>query len=161
WVAHLYDGTVLIMSLAIKAGAPGPEDNTVDVFSALFTERSEAAVRDEYEVVPGLQVSGRYACDFQAQAALARRWKISAHPSILAALAWSSYLVGMELPGCAALFFRLTLDFHSAISRTGEMTYQASVRSFDDRTRQARMDVSITSGERRFASGECCAFCRP
>src|SRR5262249_16762839 len=75
WVAHLYDGTVLVLSLTVKASAPASEDIVVDLFSAPFFERSEAAVRDENEMVPGLQVSGRYACDFQAQAALVRRWK--------------------------------------------------------------------------------------
>src|SRR5262245_44727565 len=42
WVSRLYDGSVLILSLAVKAAAPAPV-NALDVFNAPFVERSEAA----------------------------------------------------------------------------------------------------------------------
>jgi NAD(P)-dependent dehydrogenase (short-subunit alcohol dehydrogenase family)/acyl dehydratase len=160
WIAHLYDGSVLVLSLAVRAAAPVLE-NAVGSFAAPFFERSDAAVRDENEIVPGMVVSGRHACDSSALAALGRRWRVNGHPSVLPALSWSSYLVGMELPGRAALFFKLALEFDSPPNRAAEMNYQASVRSFDIRTRQVRMDVSIANGECRVASGECWAFTRP
>lgn len=160
WVARLYDGSVLVLSLVVKASAPAL-DHDVGIFSGPFVERSEAAIRHENEITKGLLVLGRHACDSSALAALGRRWKVTAHPSVLAVLSLSSYLVGMELPGRAALFFKLALEFHSPLKRAAEMNYQASVRSFDVRTRQVRMNVSIASGECRIASGECWAFSRP
>jgi NAD(P)-dependent dehydrogenase (short-subunit alcohol dehydrogenase family) len=159
WVARLYDGSVLVLSLTVRA-EPALE-NALEMFSAPLFERSEAAIRDENEITPGLMVSGRHACDSSALAALGRRWRVTAHPSVLAALSWSSYLVGMELPGRAALFFKLALEFDSPPNRVPEMNYQALVRSLDIRTSQVRMDVSIAFGDSRFASGECWAFTRP
>lgn len=54
-------------------------------------------------------------------------------PSLLAALLWSSYLVGMELPGRQALFSRLTLDLHGHKRFAPFFEYEARVRSFDPR----------------------------
>jgi NAD(P)-dependent dehydrogenase (short-subunit alcohol dehydrogenase family)/acyl dehydratase len=159
-LAHLYDGSVTAMSLAVKTAEPSGQTPEV-VFTAPFFERSEAASRREEELAPDRTVSGRYACDGAALLALARRWGVTAHPSVLAAMCWSSYLVGMELPGLAALFFKVALEFDSPPRSSLDMNYRASVRSFDLRTRQLRMDVSIASGQGNVASGECWAFCRP
>jgi len=160
WVARLYDGSVLVLSLAVKASGFAPDDDA-GISSAPFVQRSEAVIRGENEITEGLQVSGRHACDSSALAALALRWKVTAHPSVLAVFSLSSYVVGMELPGRTALFFKLVLELHSPAKRAAEMNYQASVRSFDVRTGQVRMDVSIASGEARVASGEYWAFSRP
>jgi NAD(P)-dependent dehydrogenase (short-subunit alcohol dehydrogenase family)/acyl dehydratase len=167
WIARLYDGSVLVLSLmvtvaALKNTAETASDN---IPSRPFFERSEPATRADHEIVPGLSVSGRHACDGSALAALGRRWGVTGHWSatapVLAALSWSSYLVGMELPGLAALFFKLSLEFDQPPLAPGEMNFKASVRSFDARTSQLRMDVSIASGESRIAAGECWAFSRP
>jgi NAD(P)-dependent dehydrogenase (short-subunit alcohol dehydrogenase family) len=160
WIARLYDGSVLVLSLTVRTAAPTAE-KALGIFGAPFFERSEAAVRDENEITAGALVLGRHACDSSALAALGRRWGVTAHSFVLAALSWSSYLVGMELPGRAALFFKLVLEFDSLPNHAADMHYKASVRSFDIRTRQVRMDVSIAFGEARVASGECWAFSRP
>ena len=110
--------------------------------------------------MPGLETSARYACDSAALHALRRRGCTTGDPFVVEALCCSSYLVGMDLPGRIALFSKLVLDFERAPRQVAEPRYRASVRSFDPRTSQVRMDVSFELGERMVAHGECWAFIR-
>lgn len=159
WIGRLYDGSLPALSLTVEPAA-GAIQSVAETPGAPWFERSEAAVREDAGIVPGLETSARYACDSAALCALRHRWCPTADPLVVEALCCSSYLVGMDLPGRAALFSRLALDFERAPRQAAEPGYRASVRSLDPRTSQARMDVSFELGERWVAHGECWAFIR-
>ncbi len=76
-------------------------------------------------------------------------------------LCWSSYLVGMELPGESALFSKLVLHFDGTDPCPAKMLYRASVASVDSRFGQIMMDVSLLDGGSTVASGQCWSFLRP
>jgi NAD(P)-dependent dehydrogenase (short-subunit alcohol dehydrogenase family)/acyl dehydratase len=159
WHARLFDGSVLVVSVTVTA-EPSDRNESLEEITATSTfERSDAAVRQEEDIVPGLEISGVYACNTLALAALAARW--GAVDRLLATLlCWSSYLVGMELPGQSALFSKLVLCFHGTDPCPATMSYRASVASVDSRFGQIVMDVSVINGGSTVASGQCCSFIR-
>jgi NAD(P)-dependent dehydrogenase (short-subunit alcohol dehydrogenase family)/acyl dehydratase len=155
---RLFDGSKRVLAVEVKTGPSRGQGPTEPVGASIF-ERSEAAQRERDEIVPGFQVSGHYACDPAALAALSERW--AADPFLAAALCWSSYLVGMELPGEAALFSRLLLQFDGMARRPGRMAFRASVASFDSRFSQIRADVSLEGSTCTVAFGQYWSFIRP
>jgi NAD(P)-dependent dehydrogenase (short-subunit alcohol dehydrogenase family) len=159
WIGRLYDGSLPTLSLTVEAAVAATQ-STAETPGAPWFERSEAAVREDAGIVPGLETSARYACDSAALCALRRRWCTTGDPFVVEALCCSSYLVGMDLPGRAALFSKLALDFERAPRQAAEPRYRASVRSLDPRTSQVRMNVSLELGDRLVAHGECWAFIR-
>jgi len=121
-------------------------------------ERVDAAVRQQKDIVPGLTVSGAYACNAAKLAILATRWGV-ADRLLATVLSWSSYLVGMELPGLSALFFKLVLHFQSMARCPNTMTYRASV-SYSG-FGQVKLDVFLLAGASTVASGKCWSYIRP
>ncbi len=158
WVTRLFDGTLPVVSVMVKT-EPSQGERVWEMPSAATFERCEAAVREPGSIVSGLEISGQYACDPDGLAALMERWSLI-DPFLAAMLAWSSYLVGMELPGESALFSKLVLDLDPTAARPAEMMYQASVGSVDARFSQIRMDVSLSGGASTIASGRCWSFVR-
>jgi NAD(P)-dependent dehydrogenase (short-subunit alcohol dehydrogenase family) len=122
--------------------------------------RRDAAVRQQESIVPGLTVSGAYACNAAALAILAARWG-GVDRFLAAVLCWAGYLVGMELPGESALFSRLVLRFHGTARCRGAMTYHASVVSVDSRFGMIGTDVSLLAGASTLASGRYWSYVRP
>lgn len=123
-------------------------------------ERHEAAVREQEEIVARLEISGHYANDPAALSRLSERWR-GVDPFVLSALCWSSYLVGMGLPGESALFSKLTLNLDGRARCPAQFEYWSSVASVDSRFGRARMDVSLLLDGRFVAWGHCWSFIRP
>jgi NAD(P)-dependent dehydrogenase (short-subunit alcohol dehydrogenase family) len=158
WSSTLYDGTTELVRLVIEA-APNPRKNYWLPRRPHFP-RGEAIRRTESELVPGLGVSGKYDCDVAAIEALSARWKNADYPFVLATLCWSSYLIGMELPGESALFSRLHLMFERQ-QPSGELRYNAAIFSVDDRLGQIRIRASLTANDCNLASAELWSYTRP
>jgi len=155
WRGRLFDGSLPVISVTATTWlceneAAGP------IATARFERREAAAVRQPGDIVPGLKISGEYACN---AAALAARWGVGDR-RLAAALAWGSYLVGMELPGECALFSKLALHFHGVAIPLAPMVYHASVTAAKPRFGQIRMDVSLLSGASTIASGQCWSYIR-
>jgi NAD(P)-dependent dehydrogenase (short-subunit alcohol dehydrogenase family)/acyl dehydratase len=159
WVARLLDGSLPVVSLTITPGSQTEGDAEAGLAPTGCFDRREPAVRTREEIVPGLEISGHYACDAAAVAALAERWRVD--PFLAMTLAWSSYLVGMQLPGESALFSKIVLNFHRTVPASARMCYRASVVSVDSRFDQIRMDVSLCAGASTVVSGQCWSFIRP
>jgi NAD(P)-dependent dehydrogenase (short-subunit alcohol dehydrogenase family) len=158
WRAQLFDGSSPVVSVTVSAEISQRNENAEASAVASAFERCDAAVRREEDIVPGLEISGVYACNTVALAALAAQWGVDRLLATL--LCWSSYLVGMELPGESALFSRLVLSFHGTDRCPATMGYYASVASVDSRFGQIVMDVSLLNGGSTVASGQCSSFIR-
>lgn len=125
----------------------------------------EASDPDDDEFVPGLADVGRYAPAWGRLRALAHRLGLPEKgiaTSQIAALLWSSYFVGMKLPGRRALFWRVTMQFESVgDGGSGEFAYEASLQSFDQRFGLAKLEARLFHGDAAFAKGELWSFVRP
>jgi NAD(P)-dependent dehydrogenase (short-subunit alcohol dehydrogenase family) len=152
--ARLFDGSVPLLSLTVVLSESPIESSLLTGESGFQT--ATAIYRTAADVQPGETVQGEYGCDVPALTALSRRWGLS----VPAALLWSSYLIGMELPGESALFSRLALKLEPNGASACNFAYHAKVRSFNAGLSQLRIDFSLTSGDRQLASGECTAFIR-
>jgi NAD(P)-dependent dehydrogenase (short-subunit alcohol dehydrogenase family) len=160
WVARLFDGSLPVVSLTITPGRSQTERDAESELSPTGCfDRREPVARAREDVVRGLEISGHYACDPAAVATLAEYWQVD--PFLAMTLAWSSYLVGMQLPGESALFSKIALNFHRTVPASARMSYRASVASVDSRFDQIRMDVSLSAGASAVISGQCWSFVRP
>jgi len=159
WRVRLFDGSAAVVSITLTAELHRENPVPQQIAVASSFERSEAVTRLEADIVPGLEVSGFYACNSRALASLASRWGI-ADRFLLQLLCWSSYLVGMELPGESALFSRLVLNVDGRESPAAVMAYRAAVASVDSRFGQVTIDVSLFNDGWRVASGRLSSFMR-
>jgi acyl dehydratase len=105
WTARLFDGKRPVVSVKVTAKASREEVTPEATVGASVFERGVAAARQPEHIVAGLKISGVYACNAAALAAVAARWGV-ADRLLATVLSWSSYLVGMELPGESALWIR-------------------------------------------------------
>ena len=159
WRARLFDGSAPVVSVTVTAKLSNENETLEEIVAAPVFERGDAAIRQEDEIVPGLAISGVYACDAVALAALVERWG-GVDRRLAMLLCWSSYLVGMELPGESALFSKLVLCLRGADPCPATMVYRASVASVDSRFGQIVTDVSLINGRSTVASGQCWSFIR-
>src|SRR5207248_6928823 len=80
----------------------------------------------------------------------------------IAALLWSSYLVGMELPGRQALLSRISLTFDAPSVEHGDrLNYRATIARFDERFNKLIADVELTTDRGILAHGCVESFVRP
>ncbi len=160
WRVRLFDGSMYVVSVTVTA-EPSPRTESPQEIEGVCTfERCEAAVRKAEDILPGLEISGEYGCKTGGLATLAARWG-GVDRLLARLLCWSSYLVGMELPGESALFSKLVLRFQRTDPCPATMGYRALVASIDSRFGQIVMDVSLFDGRSTIASGQCYSFIRP
>lgn len=157
--ACLFDGSLPVLRLTLTTRGSSDADASFQMPAVPVFERRDAAEWERESTVKGLQVSGGYSPDAGGLAMLAKRWGY-VDPMVAMALCWSSYLVGMELPGKSALFSKLVLDFDSPAACAKTWAYRASVTSVDPRINQIRMGVSLKAGDRAVVSGQCWSFMR-
>jgi NAD(P)-dependent dehydrogenase (short-subunit alcohol dehydrogenase family)/acyl dehydratase len=160
WRVRLFDGSAPVVSVTVTAKLYHRNETLREIAADSVFERCDAAVRQEDDIVPGLEISGTYACNTEALATLAARCG-SVDRLLTTLLCWSSYLVGMELPGESALFSKLVLHFQGTDPCPAAIVYRASVVSVDLRYGQIVMDVSVLNGRSAVASGQCWCFIRP
>jgi NAD(P)-dependent dehydrogenase (short-subunit alcohol dehydrogenase family) len=157
--ARLLDGSLPVLSIKVKAAPSAPMTSQVSTGSAHF-EHTEAVDWSPNAINPGREVSGQYAGNPAAFAALKTRWR-GADPFTLSILGCVSYLIGMELPGNGALLSTFALDFDPAARCFGEVAYRLFVRSVDCRLHRVEMGISLAVAGHVAASGDCSSFISP
>jgi NAD(P)-dependent dehydrogenase (short-subunit alcohol dehydrogenase family) len=109
-------------------------------------------------------VTGTYAPQTEDFRQVVERWGLAgkgATPRQIAAMMWASFVVGMELPGKRAVFWRLTLDFHDAeVRREEPCTFDAAVEDFDERFDLVRSVGTLSAGSLPYATAHMWAFVR-
>ena len=146
WRVRLFDGKHAHFSVRVTAEMFQEDETPVEPAATNAFERTDPAVRQQEDIVPGLKVSGAYACNAAALSALAARWR-AVDRRLVALLAWSSYLVGMELPGESALFFKLVLRLAGTAPYPARMRYHATVSAVKSQIGQVKTDVSLLIGD--------------
>ena len=157
--ARLLDGSLPVLSIRVKAAPSAPMTLQVSTGSAHF-EHTKAVDWCRGAIEPGSEVSGQYAGDPAAFAALKTRWR-GADPFTLSIFGCLSYLIGMELPGNGALLSSFAFDFDPAARSVGEVAYRLFVRSVDCRLHRIVMGISLAVAGHIAASGDCSSFTSP
>ncbi len=170
---RLFDGTVNVLSLLVNSTqefqvekrlpAQPRSFQTGEPTGAIFP-KTDAAIVSWQQLHKGLSISGAYHCDESKTEQLRQQFGLN-HISlpILETLLWSSYLVGMELPGESALFFRCVLDFpEQTLERRGAqgVEYSAEIASLNQSIRQVKIRAHLQSGSFRLAVAQFSAFVR-
>jgi NAD(P)-dependent dehydrogenase (short-subunit alcohol dehydrogenase family) len=145
------DGRELVMSCTAEF-APGPPSRTRQ--PAHSPEQTQPAQHTSATIATASAAGAYYPAETYAQP---DRGLSDLHA---ASLLWSSYLIGMQLPGERALFSRLQLTFIEPPPPPGPLAYRASVASFDDRFNLARIHAQLAVGDQPFATAELRAFVR-
>jgi NAD(P)-dependent dehydrogenase (short-subunit alcohol dehydrogenase family)/acyl dehydratase len=155
----LYDGSkVLVAADFTFAGSDGAVSA-----EALQASRPATSDRNKKALTDQIIARGEYSPDQSAMSELLRRFAIDEQRfgrMQLAALLWSSYLVGMEQPGRRALFHKLNLSFDNLKECcTPGFSYEAEVIS--TRTYMVRSELRLLSGEQLLGKGQSLAFLNP
>lgn len=139
----IFDGTGQCTDITAYSGAPVP--GVLD-FSA--ETRAEAAERGPGDLEPGTTAAGGYGPGEEAAARLVRRWpRAGAGLGLtwITAMAWSSFLAGMELPGRYCVLSRVRLG-RVGPAPLAPLRYTARVEDFKKRFSKLKV-----SGELRAA----------
>jgi NAD(P)-dependent dehydrogenase (short-subunit alcohol dehydrogenase family) len=158
--AVLLDGSTPLLKLRLAFTPGEPADFN---FRPPAEMRQEAAPLGEEVLRPGLTRQGEYAPDPAGALRLFHRLHLDSAAwgrLPLAALLWSSYLAGMELPGERALFYRLVLRFPPAAPVQGSLGWRATLVS-KNALNLLRSQVWLGVGEIPLAEGEVEVLLRP
>jgi NAD(P)-dependent dehydrogenase (short-subunit alcohol dehydrogenase family) len=161
-VVKLYDDGRLMMK-ATFVFLPGSGDRR-PISIPPVASSVEPADRTKEDLLPGTRVTGSYWPSSAAFAQVIARWRLSrkgATATQIAAMMWSSFVVGMELPGKRAIFWRLALDFHLEAGLQREpFSYEVTVHDLDERFDLLHNQGTLSSGEKLCATAQMWAFVR-
>lgn len=154
----LMDGSTTLLKTEVQF-VPGKPGSTEFVAGSA---RETAASLGELELVAGLELDGAYS-PHPAAAALFERLKLDAQQwggLPLAALLWSSYLAGMEIPGERALYFRFKIKFEPVAVGRGPLVWKARLKS-RNALNLLRAEFELGIAGERVAAGEIGVLLRP
>ncbi|HHP7245824.1 MAG TPA: SDR family NAD(P)-dependent oxidoreductase [Elainellaceae cyanobacterium] len=127
--------------------------------------RTEALLLTESDLAAKLQIEESYYPNIDKLRELINHLKLvnkGVGEVEIATLLWTSYLVGMELPGCQALFSKLTLNFEDFLPTVAPaLSYTASLIQFDDRYNLLRTKIKLAANGMLLAVGDIQSFVRP
>lgn len=158
----LYDTTRLMMK-AIFAFAPWEEcARPMQVYEV--PPIAETRDRTKSDLAPGTRVDGAYGPDAKEFIQVVTRWGLSGKGVTslqIAAMMWASFLVGMELPGERAVFWRLILNFLPELeSHNCPFDYEAVVQELDERYDLLHTTGTLSSKRTTGATAQMWAFVR-
>jgi NAD(P)-dependent dehydrogenase (short-subunit alcohol dehydrogenase family) len=163
-VAKIYDGERLMMK-ATFTFLPWRGCSQQMIVSECSCP-TEAVDRKREDFTVGSRVTGIYAPSADDLEKVMERWGLSAKGAVawqIAAMMWASFIVGMELPGKRAIFWRLALDINSDDDgrRRGPLSYAVGVKGFDERLDLLHTTGELFLGNQLFATAQMWAFVRP
>ena len=161
-VVRIYDGRRLMSKVKAHFRIGNPE--RLKAMTPQAT-RTEAVTLSPSDLIESCQIAETYCPDIDALQVLTDRLELfqkGIGEVEVAALLWASYFVGMELPGCQALFSKLSLSFEdSRPNLTKPFSYTASLSQFDNRYNLLRTKAALTIDGLPLATGEIQSFIRP
>src|SRR4051812_37307760 len=157
---RLFDGSIPVLTLSATLSSDGASSYR-EATSEPHFELTEARELAWEQISAGFQAGGRYAANVPKLDDLCRRWNVSGSTLIPELLLWSSYVIGMDLPGRSALFFRVALDLQQGLTLDGAFDYRLSILTANKSASQLRLSAHLTAGGAELASGQLVAFVRP
>lgn len=159
-VIRIFDGSTNVLTLKVDFGAAWSPVSHQSQASGVFA--TENAIRLTWaDLEANKEVEGHYRSDGAATKLLLERFRLHDVPTpIVEAIFWSSYLVGMELPGECALFFRLVLDFEESMESAAGLHYSARVVSLNPAVHQIRIAGNLEANNRSLARASLTSFAR-
>ncbi|MDJ0702067.1 MAG: SDR family NAD(P)-dependent oxidoreductase [Leptolyngbyaceae cyanobacterium MO_188.B28] len=162
--AKIYDGKRLLLKLkahfypgdsSLRLGPPPPKNSALDEASPLGVVDLKTDYLVKGEFFPSMQAFH----DLNKRLGLIDKGLSEVQ---IATLLWSSYLVGMELPGRQALFSKLSLDFEQIdCDRSASIAYSARVKDFDSRFNLLRTEANLFTNGAPLATADIRSFVRP
>ena len=158
----LYDGTRLMLKATFFFVSGHRDVSATNMREAAWF--AEAKDRKKEDLPAGTRVTGVYGPATSKLAPLITRWQLSqkgATAMQIAAMMWTSFVVGMELPGKRAVFWRLELTFHPEDGSQGTpLSYDVTVQDFDERFDLLHSAGTLSAAGTRFATADMWAFVR-
>jgi NAD(P)-dependent dehydrogenase (short-subunit alcohol dehydrogenase family) len=125
---------------------------------------TEAADRKTEDFLVGRRTAGSYCpsiCDFNK---LVERWGLTAKGAQaiqIASMMWTSFMVGMELPGKRAIYWRLALEFNRDQQQpAGLLGYDTKIEEFDERLELLHIAGDLSVGGKACGKAHMWAFAR-
>ncbi len=161
-LVKLYDaGRLMIKATFIFMPRPAGVDSSM---VSAVPGPLEAADRTRDSFIAGDHLSGTYGPSRAELEQVVERWGLSAKGATsvhIAAMMWASFIVGMELPGKRAIFWRLVLDFEPAEGpRQGPLSYDVTIDNFDERFDLLHTTGNLSCGTSPCATARMWAFVR-
>ena len=107
---------------------------------------TEAADRKKEDFLVGRRIAGNYCPSTRDFDKVVERWGLSvksAKVTQIVSMMWTSFMVGMELPGKRAIYWRLALEFRCEDGQSeGPLDYEVRIEEFDE-----RLDLLHTAGD--------------
>ena len=161
-IVKVYDSAQLMMKAAFTflPGHGGTQPMNVSEASCTM----ESADRKRQSFLVGTRVSGTYGPSAGEFEQVVERWGLTAKGATviqIAAMMWTSFVVGMELPGRRAIYWQLALDFKSDFEQQpGLLSYDVTIKDFDERLDLLHTVGNLLSGSTLFATAQMRAFVR-
>lgn len=157
----LYDGTRLMLK-ATFIFVPGRE-KTRDAHVPEAASFTEAVDRKKEDLPAGTRVAGVYGPATSELAQMTTRWRLSEKGVTamqIAAMLWASFVVGMELPGKRAVFWRLELTLNPEAPQDTPLSYDVTVQDFDERFDLLHSAGTLSAAGTHCATANMWAFVR-
>lgn len=128
----LLDGNTL--ATKIFAEFKNESGQNIDLTAQEYAKTTTSMINDESLIKPGMAFNGEYRANQASLTGLIEHFKLS-NKGIsclqLEALLWSSYCIGMEIPGRQALFSHLSLQFENPEIFAPCLTYRGEIEKHD------------------------------
>ena len=111
-LVRLFDGSLPVLALTIQPGLNVPETEAAAA-NAKF-ELTKALEHSWDDITPGMSASGSYRSDAAARKQLCESLNVSVPAALVDVFLWSSYVVGMQLPGPGGIVLPISRGVHRA-----------------------------------------------
>ncbi len=158
-IARIYDGRNLLLKLVAQFQTGHHRPTVIDRGSVSLTESLSFTLAD---LQLGQPIEGLYRPASGLIDDLFRELELKGIDDLqITTLLWSSYLIGMELPGERALFSKLSLQFTPQQSQpSAPLSYQGKVTDIDDRFNLVQIQAKLAVDTVAVAIAKLSAFVR-
>ena len=112
-------------------------------------------------ISPNLQAKDMNMAEILGKQVFEGVYSVSTDDILCSALLWSTWFIGMEVPGKQALYSKIELKLEQEEKKAGKFNYKVSVEEFHEKFNLLRMRFELYSQNKVFASGALEAFIRP
>lgn len=160
----IYDADRLMMKARFTFQA-GDGRSAGAVGSEYSHSIGEAVDRQEADFEVGRRIAGVYGVSTEDFDKVVERWGLSAKGAQgiqIAAMMWTSFMVGMELPGKRAIYWRLVLEFRNDHGQPdeGPLRYDVKIKEFDERLELLHTAGDLSVGSQAYGTAHMWAFAR-